>query len=280
MKSGIIFLISTIVLFTVQSVVAQAPAQSWVQRYTWPATNGYGGSLLKVDSNNNLIVVGNANGAGNPHIAVIKYSNSGAPIWTNYFTGAVSTNYDYPAFLAVDGSNNVVLGAQTWKNGSGNNRNNSYLVIEYSSGGAALWTNYFSASINSDDRLQSMTVDRDNNVIVTGVSGQAFNDAFATIKYSNLGVPLWTNVYTSANNKINSAYSIAVDTNKNVYVWGSTPGGVFANYALIKYSSDGLALWTNILSPSLAYYARGVGFNYLAVDSGNNIIAAGQSGQM
>jgi hypothetical protein len=71
-----------------------------------------------------------------------------------------------------------------------------------------------------------MAVDNNGNVLVTG---QSYLD-YATVKYSNAGVPLWTNR--------NTGNRIAVDRQDNVFV---TSGGYFA----VGISSAGMPLWTN-----------------------------------
>jgi hypothetical protein len=85
-----------------------------------------------------------------------------------------------------------------------------------------------------------VAVDRGNNVIVTGTS----DGDYAMIKYSSVGVPLWTNLYNGPGDgdSISSIlYAVAVDSGNNVIVTGSSDG----DYATIKYSSAGVPLWTD-----------------------------------
>ena len=59
-------------------------------------------------------------------------------------------------------------------------------------------------------------------------------------------MPLWTNRYNGPGNAADYAYAVAVDGSNNVIVTGtSARSGSGDDYATIKYSSDGVALWTN-----------------------------------
>jgi hypothetical protein len=85
---------------------------------------------------------------------------------------------------------------------------------------------------------------------------------------------VWTNIYSHAA-KFNNAPSLAVDSSGNVYVaaspWISYIG---YDYAIIKYSSAGVALWTNLFN--------GGGhsddlFPSVAVDGNGNVYVTGAS---
>src|SRR6266705_2972292 len=93
-----------------------------------------------------------------------------------------------------------------------------------------------------------MTVDSAGNVFVTGGSygGPTTDEDYATIKYSNGGVPLWTNRYNGPANGIDLATAIAVDSSGNAFVTGRAAiSGNIPDYATIKYSNAGVPLWTN-----------------------------------
>ena len=66
-----------------------------------------------------------------------------------------------------------------------------------------------------------LTVDSSGNVYVTGQTTATGNNVdCATIKYSNAGIPLWTNFYGHAAS-LGNARVIAVDVSGNVYVSAS-----------------------------------------------------------
>ena len=120
-----------------------------------------------------------------------------------------------------------------------------------------------------------MIVDGGGSVFVTGPSvGIGSGYDFATIKYSSAGVALWTNRYNGPGNGSDFPFVMAADGAGNVIVAGYTWDGTNYEYATIKYSGAGMALWTNL------YRGAGTGDNYanaLAVDTNDNVFVAGAS---
>ena len=94
----------------------------------------------------------------------------------------------------------------------------------------------------------ALAVDASGNLYVTGLAtGIGSGWDWATIKYSTVGAPLWANIFNGAANDDDAPSALAVDTNGNVYVTGtftSNNGGHY-DWATIKYSTEGVALWTN-----------------------------------
>ena len=85
-------------------------------------------------------------------------------------------------------------------------------------------------------------MDSSGNVFVTGRSWNGSNEDYVTIKYSNVGVPLWTNRYGTSG--LDNANAIAVDRNGSVFVTGVS-WGTGDDYATLAYSNAGVPLWTN-----------------------------------
>ena len=172
------------------------------------------------------------------------FAQGGIPLWTNRYNGPA--NFGDSAYAtAVDSSGNVfVTGYSIDANGNGFG---DYATVAYSGTGAPLWTNRYNGPGNYDDSAYAVAVDGNGNVFVTGYSfGDISAEDYATIKYSNAGVALWTNRYDGPGNGPDSAYAMAVDSSGNVFVTGYSFGDISAeDYATIKYSSAGVALWTN-----------------------------------
>jgi uncharacterized delta-60 repeat protein len=246
----------------------------WTNRYNGAPGNGYDrATAIAVDSSNNVIVTGCSTGSGSGYdYTTIKYSSAGVPLWTNRYNGP-GNDWDWVNAVAVDGSNDVIVTGQSVGSGG----NDDYATIKYSSAGVPLWTNCYNGPGNAFDWAQAVSVDRSNNVIVTGESaGSAGGWDYATIEYSSTGVPLWTNRYNGlAANDASSAYAVAVDGNGDVIVTGSSPSMTdVGDYATIKYSGAGAPLWTRRYNgPGNAFdWARAV-----AVDRSNNVIVMGAS---
>ncbi|HSU53579.1 MAG TPA: SBBP repeat-containing protein [Candidatus Dormibacteraeota bacterium] len=89
------------------------------------------------------------------------------------------------------------------------------------------------------------------------------------------GVPVWTNRYNGPANADDLARAMVVDSSGNVLVTGSSTGsGSGLDYATIKYSATGVALWTNL------YNGPGNGDDVakaIAVDGTGNVFVTGFS---
>jgi len=197
----------------------------------------------------------------------------GTPLWTNRYNGPGNTE-DTARAVAVDANGNVVVTGSSIGSGT----DYDYATIKYSGDGVPLWTNRYNGPGNSQDQAYAIAVDGSGNVFVTGYSyaGNFVNTDYATIKYSGAGVPLWTNRYNGPGNSNDKAYALAVDTNGNVFVTGeSFDSGSGFDYATIKYSGDGVPLWTNRYN--------GPGFfsidtaTAIAVDGSGNVLVTGSS---
>jgi hypothetical protein len=152
-----------------------------------------------------------------------------------------------------------------------------YATVAYSSAGIPLWTNRYNGIGNNHDFAQALAVDGSNNVIVTGWSpGSTGGPNYTTIKYSNNGMRLWTNHYNGPGNGSDLASAVAVDSNGDAIVTGSSsyPTNSSSDYATIKYSRGGVPLWTNRYNgpANLSDSARSV-----AVDGSGNVYVTGYS---
>jgi hypothetical protein len=119
-----------------------------------------------------------------------------------------------------------------------------------------------------------MAVDGDGNVVVTARSvGLGSSHDYATIKYSSSGMALWTNRYNGPGNGADEPQALVVDAIGDVFVTGNSPGiGTGYDYATIKYSGGGAALWTN------RYHGPGAGSDTtsgVAVDASGNVFVTG-----
>jgi hypothetical protein len=119
-------------------------------------------------------------------------------------------------------------------------------------------------------------VDASGNVFVTGTSAGDSGDDYATIAYSNAGLPLWTNRYDGPANNTDEARAIAVDASGNVVVTGGSWGKPsMLDYATLKYSGAGVPLWTNRHKGGMDYSDDALA---IAVDGSGNVFVTGYSG--
>src|SRR6185503_10094310 len=139
------------------------------------------------------------------------------------------------------------------------------------------WTNRYNGSI--DYYSKPIAVDKNGDVFVTGSSaGNHGQPDYATVAYSNSGLPLWTNRYDGPASLSDGPSAIVADDNGNVFVTGLSDSirdsNAFSDYATIKYSESGVLLWIN------RYTGPGERSNWakaIAVDSSGNVFVTGWS---
>lgn len=89
------------------------------------------------------------------------------------------------------------------------------------------------------------------------------------------GIPLWTNYFGGVGNSVELARALAVDKFGNVFVTGAADAFGGYSFATIKYSSEGVALWTNRYGGPVN---GGGDARAIAVDGNGNIFVLGISG--
>jgi hypothetical protein len=107
-------------------------------------------------------------------------------------------------------------------------------VTKYNSSGVKQWTRQLGVN-GQNTYANSLAVDATNNVYVAGyttggLDGNTLtgtNDLFVT-KYNSSGTKQWTH-QSGASGKDTYGYGIAADSNSNVYLTGSTNGGLDGN---------------------------------------------------
>ena len=261
------------------AVCAQPGTPVWTNRHSGPdSLNAFQQigipNPVAVDNSGNVVVTGPStatSGFGDDYVTV-KYSGVGVPLWTNRYDGPAN-DYDTPYAAAVDGEGNVFVTGTSAGNGSCDD----YATIKYSSAGVPLWTNRYDGPGNGCDAAYAVAVSSNGNVYVTGRA--AFNGSssgYATIAYSNAGLPLWTNFYRATTTGYGTAYALATDGSNNVCVTGGSPGsGGSVDFATLKYSSTGVPFWTNRYNaPNNDYDAA----YSVAVDGNDDVLVTGASG--
>jgi uncharacterized delta-60 repeat protein len=179
---------------------------------------------------------------------------------------AYDSDRDDLAFdVAVDSEDNIIVTGYT-KNGDGNT---DYLTIKYDQDGNEIWSKSYDGGNN--DEAHGVTVDSNDNVIVTGHSYNASGnekDNYYTIKYDRDGNEIWNKSY--ADGETDWAMGVTVDSQGNIIVTGDSRWAGSSSYLTIKYNQNGTEIWNNATGGNEAF---GV-----AVDSEDNVIVTGQAG--
>jgi uncharacterized delta-60 repeat protein len=262
-----IFLVLLVFLFGAVEIGSQV-IEEWVARYDGPDHFRDDPQEIAVDDSGNVYVTGKSEGIGvRDDYTTIKYDRNGNPVWVRRYNGPANLD-DEAKDIVVDGLGNIYVTGFSY--GIGTSRD--YLTIKYSSTGDTLWVRRYSGPLTSGDEGHALAIDDSGNIYVTGVSGIGTGNGgdYATIKYNTTGDSLWVKRYNT-NNALDKATDIVIDESGNIIVTGaSCCTGGFADFATIKYNSNGNTLWVRkhpgAIHPNISRISLAVD------DSGNTYI--------
>jgi hypothetical protein len=124
------------------------------------------------------------------------------------------------------------------------------VTIKYNSQGNELWSRVYNGTANSDDWLNSLSIDNNGNTYVTGESPGigSYND-FVTIKYDSEGDSLWVKRIDAGITSDDIAISSVIDNSGNIIVTGKAKYDFFT----VKYNPQGDSIWSRRYSKTSAY---------------------------
>jgi len=147
--------------------------------------------------------------------------------------------------------------------------------------GGTVWPGTYQLGTSSSDSAFGVATDSSGNVYVAGQTQggldgntSAGNYDLFVVKYNSSGTKQWTKQLGTSSK--DNATGVATDSSGNVYVTGSTEGGMDGTNAgssdlfVVKYNSSGTKQWTKQLGTSSNDYAKGV-----ATDSSANVYVTG-----
>jgi len=249
--------------------------QQWISTYNGAANDKDSPFAITVDDLNNIYVTGWSKGIGtNYDFATIKYNSSGVQQWVARYNGTGNLE-DLAYAIAVDSLYNVYVTGQTLSDTI--TLGNDMITIKYNLAGVQQWVKtYHGSRYRGWDCSKSVTIDRSNNIYITGFSSDSVTgQSFATIKYDQNGIQQWVANYNGANPGIDEARFIKVDENSNVYVSGYSEGAMrYDDYATVKYNSQGVEQWARKYDGSAHFIDHIWG---MAIDNLGNVYVTGYS---
>ncbi|HEX5515435.1 MAG TPA: SBBP repeat-containing protein [Gammaproteobacteria bacterium] len=247
-------------------------------------------SSVAIDAHGNVYVAGQTNGgldgnvkAGTYDLFLVKYNAAGTKLYTRQL-GAAGVLTE-PRGVATDASGNVYVAGQTDGGLDGNPRMGfqDLFLVKYAADGNRLYTRQLGVAA-AWTRAFSVATDASGNVYVAGQTtggldgnAQTGHSDLVLVKYNAAGTKLYTRQLGAAGTST-AAYGVATDGHGNIYVAGTTNGGLDGNRRmgsqdlfLAKYAADGNRLYTRQLGAAAAWTSA----SSVATDVNGDVYVAG-----
>lgn len=267
-------------------IVTKYNAAGKLQWTRQPRTsNSEEGWGIAADSAGNIYVTGftygdmSGNNAGLGDVFLTKYDAGGTAQWTRQFGSSAN---DFGRSIAIDTQDNIyVVGATegAWDGNSAAGARDIF-ISKYNTGGTRLWTRQLGTT--ADEFGAAVAVAANGDIYVTGKTTGGLDgnlnaggtDIFVA-KYNANGSLVW--IQQRGSSADDAGWGIAVNAAEEIYITGSTAGGLNGNTHvgledtfLLKYNSSGALQWTQQLGTA----ANDVGFG-VALDDSNGILITG-----
>ncbi|WP_242917004.1 SBBP repeat-containing protein [Pontibacter liquoris] len=230
---------------------AKTGKQVWVKRYNEGDNSNETPRAIAVDHAGDIYVTGYSYGKTPLDYVTVRYTATGKESWTQRYDGPDSgTGDDVAVALALDNAGGVYV---TGYSGNGTYypcdddscTTPTFATVRYEAAtGTQTWVQRYEGpqyDIGEDNYAWALAVDKAGSVYVAG-SGFTKSSSYdyVTIRYAAIsGEEIWTRRYKGVENSNDDAIAVAVDTEGNSYVTGTS-----SNRAVtIKYSPAGERLW-------------------------------------
>jgi hypothetical protein len=208
----------------------------WAKHHwSWEYVGSFGGLDVTSDYAGNVYVTGHEwsfSGYKKSNYVTLKYSSSGALVWTRSYNGPAS-GYDYGRKIVVDEAGNVYVTGESFSGSS-----YDIMTIEYNPVGTVVGSHRFDGPISDQDYASDMIRVGLDSVLVVGTSvGDGTSSDIVSILYDGQCkvYSTWPRRFNGEANLADRGAAAAADAS-GMYVAGSSDGGAtFFDVVIIKY---------------------------------------------
>ena len=155
-----------------------AGVEQWVKRYNGTGNQDDNAKGVAVDASGNVYVTGESRGSANFDYLTIKYNSAGDTVWTRRYNGSTNSD-DMATGILIDHIGYIYVTGRTYSTSTGSD----YGTVKYNPAGVVEWVAKNGSAGSNSDEPCAMTLDKNENVVVTG-SGSGYDlYYFLTIKY-------------------------------------------------------------------------------------------------
>jgi hypothetical protein len=245
-----LILIFTVFCFLFSPYLFSQVSREWVNRFNGSDNRFDIVCSIKLDAGSNIFLSGTTASAGtSTDILALKYSSSGAVLWTNVFNG-FSNSVDQANSSYLDAQGNFYITGFTADTGDVI----KIVTIKYSSGGTLLWHRVFLPPAYNQGMGQAVLSDNNSNVYTCGYIRRANGShTLVLLKYSPAGALLDTARFNITNSSSEIPVSFCSDSGGNIYILAYTNAISGSNDILmLKYNQALDLAWQNTFSGTAA----------------------------
>ncbi|UOG73185.1 SBBP repeat-containing protein [Hymenobacter tibetensis] len=249
--------------------------QIWQAHYSGPV-NGYNlATKVEVGRRGTVYVTGSSdNGSTTSYdYATVKYNAAtGQQLWQATYNGPTNS-FDLAADLVVDEVGDVYVTGTTYSSSS-----SDCATVKYAStSGQPVWESIYNGPNNGyDEATKLVLIGSPSRVVVAGTSeGESTGSDFTTVLYETFGgSQAWANQYNDPANGDDILADLAVTSQGDIVVAGTSYGGSSADYSTVRYNREGQRIWASRYDGPANSYDEATA---LALDAAGNSYVTGLS---
>ena len=218
----------------------------WVKKYNGSDNKNDEATDIKVDASGNVYVTGFIKDSITDFdIITLKMNSNGDFIWISQFNNNTVNGEDKGNKLEIDASGNVYVLGYTDRNPLFI-MNEDIVLLKYSSVGAQQWVKQYNGTSNLADIPFDLCYLPSGKIVLTGSTDNSSDDDIISIAYNTSGTQLWSKIFAGAGGGKDEPVEMDFDNAENIYIAGRSSNGNDNDALVIKYSSTGTQVWTNI----------------------------------